>query len=144
MNKLFKTLSLLATIAFFASACVPPVVDVAQAAPAAPSYQVMLGKSVRDRDVADFIISNSCIPSGSFQLCKSAGLALRVDEDQFVETAYLYLDRYGDFAPYRGALPLALARQDTRTDVEHKLGQPKVEHAPQAGWELGLPDEGAV
>ena len=142
MNKLLKTLSLLATIAFFATACIPPVVDVAQAAPAAPSYQAMLGRPVSDAAVADFILSNGCRPAGSFQLCPSAGLAFWTGEDLVVETAYLYLDHSAGFAAYRGELPLGLVRQDTMADVEQRLGQPIVEHAPQAGWEPGLPDEG--
>ena len=142
MNKLFQTFGLLAVIALFATACIPPVVDVAQAAPAESTYQAMLGKSVSDKTVADFIASNSCSQSGSFQICQTAGLALWTDEDQVVETAYLYMNESAGFASYKGALPLGLARNDTMSDVEQKLGQPKVEHAPQAGWAPGLPDEG--
>jgi hypothetical protein len=40
------------------------------------------------------------------------------------------------------ALPYGLTMQDTMRSVEQKLGQPRVSHAPQAGWEPGLPDEG--
>ena len=39
-------------------------------------------------------------------------------------------------------LPYSLTMQDTMATVEQKLGQPAVTFAPQAGWELGLPDEG--
>ena len=39
-------------------------------------------------------------------------------------------------------LPYGLTMQDTMATVEHKLGQPKVVYAPQAGWEPGLPDQG--
>jgi hypothetical protein len=39
-------------------------------------------------------------------------------------------------------LPYGLTAQDTRANVEQKLGQPRVIYAPQAGWEPGLPDEG--
>jgi hypothetical protein len=39
-------------------------------------------------------------------------------------------------------LPYGLVTQDTMASVEEKLGQPKVEHAPQAGWQPGLPDYG--
>ena len=41
------------------------------------------------------------------------------------------------------SLPYGLTMQDTMADVERKLGQPLVASAPQAGWEAGLPDEGA-
>ena len=40
------------------------------------------------------------------------------------------------------ALPYGLSLQDTMRSVEHKLGYPRVDHALQAGRELGLPDEG--
>ena len=39
-------------------------------------------------------------------------------------------------------LPYGLTAQDTMASVEYKLGQPREIHAPQAGWEPGLPDEG--
>jgi hypothetical protein len=39
-------------------------------------------------------------------------------------------------------LPYGLTAQDTMASVEDKLGQPVEIHAPQAGWEPGLPDEG--
>ncbi len=39
-------------------------------------------------------------------------------------------------------LPYGLTMQDTMASVEHKLGQPRVTHALQAGWEPGLPDQG--
>lgn len=147
MKTFFKTLSLLAVLAVSA-ACgvvdIPPVLDIAQAAPAEATYQATLGKSVSDRSVADFIASNSCHASGSFQLCPSAGLALWTDELHIVETAYLYIASSGNFAPYRGELPLGLERTDTMRDIEEKLGHPVVVYAPQAGWEPGLPDEGSA
>jgi hypothetical protein len=40
------------------------------------------------------------------------------------------------------ALPYGLTLQDTMATVEQRLGQPRVVHAPQAGREPGLPDEG--
>ncbi|HSL27957.1 MAG TPA: hypothetical protein VK900_02055 [Anaerolineales bacterium] len=147
MNTFFKTLSLLAILAFSA-ACgvvdIPPMLDVAQAAPAEAGYQITLGKSMSDRTVADFIAGNSCHASGSFQLCPSAGLALWADDERVVETAYLYIASSGNFVPYRGELPLGLERTDTMMDIEEKLGQPVVVYAPQAGWEPGLPDESSA
>lgn len=143
MHKLFKTLSLLAVMAVFATACIPPVIDVARAAPAESGYQATLGKPVNDQTVSDFIAGNKCTPSGAFQLCQQAGLALWTDEHQIVKGAYLYLDNSTGFSNYAGALPLGLVRNDTMADVEQKMGQPRVPHAPQAGWEPGLPDEGS-
>jgi hypothetical protein len=40
-------------------------------------------------------------------------------------------------------LPYGLTLNDTMRTVEHRLGQPRVTYAPQAGWEPGLPDEGS-
>lgn len=142
MNKLLKTLSLFAAMAFFATACIPPVVEVAQAAPAEVSYQDMLGKSVRDRDVADFIASNNCVQTVRLRLCQPAGIVLWLDSDQIVDSVYLYVSNPGEFSTYKGELPLGLAASDTMTEVEQKLGQPELDYAPQGGWEPALPDEG--
>lgn len=142
MNKLFQTLSLLAALALFATACIPAAVDIAQAAPAEVNYQAVLGKPVGAEEVADFITSNNCTSSGQFQLCQSVGLALWTDTNQIIKTAYLYVNASENFSAYKGKLPLGLASSDTMASVEEKLGQPKVQHAPQAGWQLGLPDEG--
>jgi hypothetical protein len=143
MNKLFKTLSLLAVIAFLAVARVPPLVDVAQAAPAGINYEATLGKSVNDKSVTDFIASNNCAAAGQFQLCQSAGLALWTDNSQIIKTAYLYVNPSNDVPAYKGELPLGLAASDTMASVEQRLGQPVEVHAPQAGWKPGLPDEGS-
>src|SRR5688572_18541412 len=91
MNKLFKTLSLLAAIAFFATACSPQIAQAAEPVPAAVGYRAILGKSVSEQAVADFIASN-CTLSGSFQYCRPAGLALWVDANQTVRLVYLYLN----------------------------------------------------
>jgi hypothetical protein len=141
MNKIFKTLSLLAAMALFAIACSPQIAQAAPPAPAVVGYQAMLGKSVSDQAVADFIASN-CTQMGSLQYCRPAGLALWTDANQVVRLAYLYLDNSEGFATYKGELPLGLAQNDTMADVEQKLGGLKEVHAPQAGWEPGLPDEG--
>jgi hypothetical protein len=147
MNKLFKNLSILAAIALFITACGAQNVQaqpVEQSAPKAATYQAVLGKSLNNNDVADFIASNNCNPSGPFQLCPSVGVVLWADADQTIKTAYLYISNSDEFAAYKGELPLGLASNDTMAGVEQKLGQPKVEHAPQAGWEPGLPDAGGT
>jgi len=79
MNKFFNTLGILAAITLFGTACGAQVVQAQpeeHAVPKAATYEAMLGKSVNANDVADFITSNNCAPSGQFQLCQSAGLAL--------------------------------------------------------------------
>jgi hypothetical protein len=144
MNKRFQILSILAALALFATACSAQVVQAQpaeKAAPKAAAYEAVIGKSLNDSGVADFITSNRCSGTGQFQMCKAAGLALWIDQNQSVETVYLYLNQVNDIAAYTGKLPLGLASNDTMASVEAKFGQPKVEHAPQAGWEPGLPDE---
>jgi hypothetical protein len=143
MNKRFEILSILAALALFATACGAQVVQAqsVQAAPKAAAYEAVLGKSLTDKDVADFIFSNNCSSTGQFQTCNDAGLALWIGQGQKIETAYLYPNKVSDFAAYKGQLPLGLSSIDTMASVEDKFGQPKVEHAPQAGWEPGLPDQ---
>ena len=147
MNKNFRILSIVAAITFFAAAfgaLVVQALPVADAVPNAAAYEAVLGKPLTDKDVADFIASNHCSGTGQFQLCNAAGIALEVSESQTVETVYLYPNKTDDFSAFTGALPLGLAFNDTMADVEDWFGQPSVAYAPQAGWELGLPDEGAT
>jgi len=139
MNKFFKALSFLAVIALFATAC---GAQAAQAAEPAISYQAVLGKSLNNKDVADFIASNNCSAANSFQLCQNAGVALWLDSDQMVKAVYLYPISTEGFTAYKSELPLGLASNDTMATIEQKFSQPKIEHALQAGWESGLPDEG--
>jgi hypothetical protein len=144
MNKLFKNLSILATIALFITACGAQVV---QAQPEvlrkAATYQAVLGKSLNDKEVADFIASNKCAGDAQFQLCKAVGMALWINSDKMVKTVYLNLNNADGFAAYKGELPLGLASNDTMATVEQKFRQPIEVHAPQAGWTSGLPDEGS-
>lgn len=143
MNTRFQILMVLAVLGLFASACGAQVVQAQPAEKTTPSlaaYEAVLGKSLQAQDVASFIASNNCSSIGTFQLCNAAGVALQVSQNK-VETVYLYPNKTDDFAAYTGALPLGLAFNDTMADVEDWLGQPRVTHAPQAGWEPGLPDQ---
>lgn len=145
MNKSFPVLSIVVAIALFATAFGALVVQAqpAERVVAKPAaYEVVLGKSLNDRDVADFIASNNCSSAGSFQLCKQVGMSLWLDTDQKVKSVYLYLSSADGFSAYKGALPFGLAARDTRAAIEQKFGQPKVVHASQAGWVPGLPDQG--
>jgi hypothetical protein len=141
MVKLFKTLSILIALALFTTACGAQLAQAAGPVPAVAGYQAILGRSVSEQPIADFIDSN-CSQSGSFHFCRSAGLALWTDVNQIVRQAYLYIHDAEGFATYKGELPFGLASNDTMADVEQKLGSLKEVHAPQAGWEPGLPDEG--
>ena len=146
MNKFFQMLTLwvLAALALFATVRSAQVVQAQvgdRAVLKATAYEAVLGKSVHDKDVADFIVSNNCSNIGQLQICNAAGIALWIGQGQKVETAYLYPNKTPDFEAYKGKLPLGLSSNDTMASVEDKFGQPKVEHALQAGWEPGLPDE---
>ena len=58
MNKFFKTLSLLATITIFVTACGAEVAQAQpkeQAAPREVIYQDVLGKSLSDKTITDFL-----------------------------------------------------------------------------------------
>src|SRR5512133_1856988 len=113
MNKLFNPLSFLMAMAFLLTACATAVAQTVKAAPAEANYQSMLGRSVNDRSVANFIASNDCDQSGSFQLCRNAGLALWMDQNQIVRTAYLYARESQNFSAYKGELPFGLTPDDT-------------------------------
>ena len=109
---------------------------------AAASYKAVLGKSLKDKEFADFVASNNCSGAGQFQLCQDAGVALWLDADQKVNTVYLYTVGANGFAAYAGALPQGLVSNDTMASVEEKFGQPFVPGVPQAGRKPGLPERG--
>jgi len=144
MNNRFQILITFAAIALFAitfGAFVVQAQPSERAVPEAATYEAVLGKSLDDTDVADFITSNRCSGIAQFQMCNAAGMSLWTDQGQKVETVYLYPNKSGDFSAYKGILPAGLSANDTMASVEEKLGQPKVQYAPQAGWMPGLPDE---
>ena len=144
MNNRFQILITFSAISLFLttfSAFVVQAQSSQRAIPEAATYEAVLGKSLEDTDVADFIASNRCSSADRFQLCNAAGMALLIGEDQKVETVYLYPSTISDFAAYKGTLPLGLSATDTMASVQDKFGQPRVQQAPQAGWQPGLPDE---
>jgi hypothetical protein len=147
MNKPLKFLSLLVGITLCSSACSAWVVQARSEESAAPKaflYQTMLGKSVSDKEVADFIAINNCTPSGQFQVCQSAGIALWTDMDQIVRTVYLYVNNSDGFAPYQGELPYGLKFYDIMGAVEYKLAKLDEKHGLQTTSKPGLPDEGST
>lgn len=140
MNRFFKILSVLALMTLFIPACVSQSVkaEPAKADPmATASYQAVLGKSLNDKDVADFIASHNCVSETQFQVCKEAGIAFWLDIDQTVKTVYLYLNNADGFAAYTGELPFGLKFYDNLGAVEYKLKERGVGNA-------GLPDEAAT
>jgi hypothetical protein len=139
MNKIFKIITVLALLAHLMTAC---ALQSVQAEPAKAdtianaSYQSVLGKSLNDKDVADFIAINNCVSAAEFQVCRDAGMAFWLDTEQIVKTVHLYLNNVDGFAAYKGELPFGLKFYDSLGAVEYKLKARGVGNA-------GLPDESA-
>ena len=147
MKKMFSIFNVLVVLTLFSTACSARVVEappLEQAVSNANRYQAMLGQRVQAQYVVDFLAGHNCTPSGEFQLCPSAGLALWTDEDKIVQIVYLYVSNSADFAAYKGELPFGLTSSDTMATVEQKIGQPNVQHAPRPVWKPSLPDDGGL
>jgi hypothetical protein len=140
MNKLFQPFVLLAAISVFAVACNLQAVQAEPEEVAVPvaAYQTVLGKSLNDKDVADFIANNNCSSASQFQLCKDAGMALWINASQIVQMVYLYAGISDGFKRYRGKLPFGLSFYDPMWKVEEKLREPNADDTLQRA---GLPDE---
>ena len=146
MNPRFTTLGLV-IFALITTACnlqslLAPK-DEKSVARAAP-YKDMLGKSLTDEAVAEFISSNRCSSVNPYILCKEAGMALIIDSDQQVEGVFLYVNKSAgfvpfedDFTPYKGELPYGLKYYDTMGAVEYKLNKLGL-------GDNGLPDSGST
>jgi hypothetical protein len=146
MNKYFPILGTLVVIALFAATYGAIAVEGQPAAPAIPKaaeYEALLGKSLTDKVVTDFIALHRCSRDRQFQMCNDAGVVLWLGLGQEVEAVYLYPNQTRNFAAYKGELPLGLSANDTKASVEEKLGQPNVERVLKTGWVPGRPDEGA-
>ena len=126
MNKNFRHFICLITMVLFVSSCSSGEIGPRAETPSAPTtvtYETLLGKSLRDRVVTDFLAGHSCSSADQYLLCKTAGMALWMDSDQVVEIVYLYLNNADGFAPYKGELPFGLKFYDTMGSVEYKLKQ---------------------
>lgn len=141
MNTFVRTLGILSTIPLLLSACGGQTVQAEPEVSSVPNtvvYQVVLGKSLNDRAVSDFVASNNCSSAGEFQLCKDVGMALWIDTSQIVQMVYLYAGNVDGFRRYRGKLPFDLSFYDPMWKVEEKLKDPNADNTIQLS---GLPDE---
>jgi hypothetical protein len=146
MNRLFKILVLI-VFTFVTISCSTVFFRKElkeQTAVKIPLYKLMLGKSLTDKVVADFITSNHCSMTMQYVFCKEVGMDLLVDSNQIVVTVFLYLNKAsgfvpneGDYTAYKGELPFGLKFYDTLEAVEHKLKQ-------QGVGNDGLPDSGTI
>lgn len=140
MSTRFNVFSILIAISLLISGCGALPAQIRQeerAVSKAPVYESILGKSLNDDVVTDFITGNSCSRVEQFLLCKTVGMALWTDSNQVVETVYLYLNNADGFAPYEGELPFGLKFYDNLGAVEYKLNRQGLGNA-------GLPDLAAV
>lgn len=145
MNQRSKTLGFLLLIMVFAAACVTqPDLSQERIEHKGSPYQDMLGRSVTDERVIDFMVSNQCASIVAYILCKETGMALSISSDENVEGVFLFLNKSAgflpfedDFTPYKGELPLGLKYYDTMGAVEYKLNR-------QGIGNDGLPDSGST
>jgi hypothetical protein len=140
MNTLIKTLVIVAVTAVLTTACGGRSIQAAPAesnTKATVSYQAVLGKSLNDKEVLEFIASNNCSQANYLHLCNEVGIALWVSSSEIVETVYLYLNNVDGFTPYKGALPFGLKYYDIKEAVEYKLKK-------QGVGQDGFPNEGAT
>jgi hypothetical protein len=146
MDQLFKILGLI-VLTFVTTSCstgffrTEPGV---QTAVKVPLYKVLLGKSLADKVVADFIASNHCSVTQPYIYCKEAGMDLLVDSNEIIVSVFLYLNKApgflpneGDYTAYKGELPFGLKFYDTLEAVEYKLKR-------QGVGNDGLPDSGTI
>jgi hypothetical protein len=134
----------LAVLSLLLMACSPqaaPMEPKANNIPEPASYQAVLGKSLSDKDVADFMAINNCSSAAQFQLCQDAGMAFWIDPDQIVDTVYLYSRNAKGFSKYKGKLPFGLTFYDPMWQVEQKLSNLNEDDTSQVSWNTGLPDE---
>ena len=140
MNALLRVFGIFAAIPLLIGGCAALPAQAEQeeqVAPKAAIYESVLGKSLSDVAVAEFLASNECSSADQFLLCNAAGMALWTDSNQVVETVYLYLNDADGFAAYKGELPYGLKFYDIMGAVEYKLKK-------QGVGKAGLPDEGAT
>jgi hypothetical protein len=143
MNKLIKALGIFVVLPLLVVSCNLQAIQARpeeQATPKIVPYEALLGKSLNDKEVADFIISNNCSSADWFQICKDIGMALWTDSDQIVKTIYLYSGDANGFKRYRGELPFGLTFYDPMWRVEEKLMDLDTDDPLQ---QLGLPEEGS-
>jgi hypothetical protein len=123
--------------------CSPQVAQLepkANSVPETASYQSVLGKSLNDKDVADFMAINNCSSAAQFQMCPDAGMAFWIDPNQIVDTVYLYSRNAEGFSKFRGKLPFGITFYDPMWQVEQKLSNINGDDQATA-WNAGLPDE---
>ena len=141
MKKFYETLMILAILSLLVTACgirALPAQPEEQFVQKSASYEVVLGKSMTDKAVIDFIVNHNCYSADQFQLCKEIGMAWWTGSDQVVRTIYLYAGGYEGFKRYQGELPFSLTFYDPMWRVQEKLRNQNTDDSLD---QTGLPDE---
>lgn len=142
MNSLNRILTLCTLLSVLIAGCSGQLANIADEESARSKvaiYESMLGKSLIDQEVANFIVSNHCSSAVQVQLCQEVGMALWIDSNETVETVYLYLNNTDGFEPYKGKLPYGLKFYDTMGAVEYKLKRQGIGNAGLP-YGAGTPD----
>jgi hypothetical protein len=145
MNSRFRTFALPIIILILTTACsMQTVLTEKKATPDRAPYKGLIGRSLTDEKVADFVATNNCAAITPYVLCKETGMALLIDSNQQIEGVFLYVNKSAgfvpfedDFTPYNGELPLGLKFYDTMGAVEYKLSK-------QGIGDHGLPDSAST
>ena len=143
MVKLYRYLYLLIVISLIVTACSPRATQAPFVIRESFQHGDLLGKSLHDMFVEDWMTANHCASASPFQVCKDAGIAVWLDAEQTVKKIYLYLNNQAGFHPFQGPLPLGLKFYDTMGAVEYKLGKLDVREGLHKAENAGLPEEGA-
>jgi hypothetical protein len=144
MGQRLKTLGFL-FIVFFITACsTQTVLTEEEVTPDRAPYKGLIGRSLSDKKVADFLVSNHCAATTPYLLCEEAGMALLIGSNENLEGVFIYLNKSAgfipfqdDFNPYKGELPYGLKYYDTMGAVEYKLNR-------QGVGNHGMPDSGST
>jgi hypothetical protein len=141
LNKFLKAIGILSTMPLLIVACNLQTVQAQpeeQTTSKAVTYKTVLGKSLTDNEVVDFIVNNNCSSAIQFRFCQDVGMALWTDANQFVKMVYLYSGNAEGFKRYRGELPFGLTFYDPMWRVEEKL---RKQNADDILQQAGLPEE---
>jgi hypothetical protein len=95
----------------------PPVADV-------PIYDLLLGKTIDDDEVASFIIDNRCSLSMMHYSCRNIGVELSETTSGRMVSVFLFAEGADKYHEYQGALPENITWTDQRAGIEQMLGEP--------------------
>jgi hypothetical protein len=84
----------------------------------------LLGLTLSDQAVVDFILGNNCVLVGMHYMCRSVGVELSLTTSQKVVTVFLFAEGAEGYKKFKGKLPFGLSWAHTRAQIEANLGAP--------------------